>query len=510
MRPLLLLGLLVLIAVPAASGSTPTGSGQLDNTRCAAAGDPSASVRLNCLPGFSKARETPIAVDPVDPNHVLVAWNELVFDEGTHAPARLPLAFAVSFDGGQTWTNGRLPTGGATFETDPAPAFDRKLATAHIAAVAGYCGLACGAVDVVVATSRDGGLSWHSVVVSHGAASTTPAAESVFNDKTELAADNYPSSPHYGRLYATWTKTLSQQGATVSSTTQLAYSDDGGSSWSTPTTINGASPTYCGGPCTLNAGPYPAVLPDGTLVVHFRNSQNVAASVGPGDVDDQLLVVRSTDGGATFSPPIHLVDLEDSSRDYPLNDFGEITLTGHQFATRADQGMTVDPSTGVLYDFFADNRDGVHDSDTPVTNVNVFLMRSTDGGLTWAGPLRVTSGPGDRWYPWAAARAGRLEVMFMDGSYDFPSRQRYGITLATSVDGGSTWSYQRVDSALSNPNDAFVGPNSCGNCETFIGDYNGLVIDSLGRTHIAWTDYSRTETAFGLTAAPGDAFYARR
>ena len=30
--------------------------------------------------------------------------------------------------------------------------------------------------------------------------------ESVFHDKEYLTVDNHPSSPHYGRIYATWTK----------------------------------------------------------------------------------------------------------------------------------------------------------------------------------------------------------------------------------------------------------------------------------------------------------------
>jgi len=33
----------------------------------------------------------------------------------------------------------------------------------------------------------------------------------------------------------------------------------------------------------------------------------------------------------------------------------------------------------------------------------------------------------------------------MDGSYDYPNRDLYGITLATSTDGGSSWSFERVD-----------------------------------------------------------------
>ena len=42
--------------------------------------------------------------------------------------------------------------------------------------------------------------------------------------------------------------------------------------------------------------------------------------------------------------------------------------------------------------------------------------------------MRVTSGPADKWFPWVTARGGRVEALFMDGSYDWPNRNQYGIT----------------------------------------------------------------------------------
>ena len=84
--------------------------------------------------------------------------------------------------------------------------------------------------------------------------------------------------------------------------------------------------------------------------------------------------------------------------------------------------------------------------------------------------------------------------MFLDGSYDFPNRTLYGVTLGSSSDGGSTWSFEGVDTAPSNPNNSFwfaSGASGCPTCTSFIGDYQGIAMDALGRAHIVWTDMRR-------------------
>jgi hypothetical protein len=188
-----------------------------------------------------------------------------------------------------------------------------------------------------------------------------------------------------------------------------------------------------------------------------------------------------------------------------------MTQTGHQLKTWSVQGMTSDPVTGDLYAFWTDNRDGVHDSFTPITATNVFMTKSTDGGFSWIGPTRVTSGPGDRWMPWGSAYGGVVKVMFLDGSYDYPNRTLYGVTLASSSDGGGSWTFERVDTAPSNPNNSFwfiSGASDCDRCTEFIGDYQGMTMDSLGRAHLVWTDMRRN---IGNPATKAhDIDYARR
>jgi hypothetical protein len=506
------------------------GGGAVDNTMCAATGLPSANIDISCDDQISPENETPIVVDPTNPDHLLAGSNDyrLAFT-GSTVQVRVPTGSFVSFDGGATWTDGQIPMGsgsGPGGNGDPSPAFNRKFGTAHMAQLNAGCGPSlCGAISVTVATSADGGRNWSGpVTVAQGSGSLTPAANAVFNDKPWLVTDNNPGSPFYGRMYLTWGRFILDRGLFVEAPTYVSTSDDAGKTWTPGRAISGSSPTLCtaqaagpAGVCDENGFASPVVLPGGTVVVHFVNDQHEAGWETPDELDNQILVVRSGDGGRTWQPPVQVADLEDGFGDYPLNVDGVLTQTGHQFRTASAQGMTVDPVTGTLYVFWADNRDGVRDGAAvePVTHTNVFLAKSVNKGVTWSAPIRVTSGPADKWMPWAGAYGGKVAVGYMDGTADYPTRDKYGFTIATTRNDGKSWAYQSASTALSDPDHALsfqAGVTGCEECSAFIGDYNGLAVDSLGRVHAAWTDMRRTATvpALGLTGAAQDVVYARR
>src|SRR5207253_7663655 len=88
----------------------------------------------------------------------------------------------------------------------------------------------------------------------------------------------------------------------------------------------GSNPPYCTGAtgpaCDQDVFSWVTVAPDGSIHVAFFNGQHDAAWE-PGECcEDQLMAVGSTDGGATWSDPVHVVDLEDGSLDYPNCDLG--------------------------------------------------------------------------------------------------------------------------------------------------------------------------------------------
>jgi hypothetical protein len=106
---------------------------------------------------------------------------------------------------------------------------------------------------------------------------------------------------------------------------------------------------------------------------------------------------------------------EDGSRDYPINDDGRQTLTGYQVRVNSAGNIAVDAS-GKVYLVFDDNRNGVHDSANPVTNIDTFVTSSSNGGTTWTSPARVDTGAGDQWFPWIDVNPlnGRIGILYHD------------------------------------------------------------------------------------------------
>ena len=508
------------------------GGGSLSNSTCTSTGDPAANIKLNCDDPTSPDNETPVIADPLDPNHLLAGSNDyyLTFT-GSTLHGRTPTGFFTSFDGGHTWTDGQIPmgNGASSGNGDPSPAFDSKFHTAHMAQLSAAQGNSpnAGHIDVSVSTSTDGGLNWKPpVTVAVGHASIGPSANGVFLDKEWLVADNYPSSPHYGRLYLSWDQIELDKGALDRSPVVLSYSDDAGKSWSRPVEISGSNPVYC----TANQGPvgppgacdesffsYGAVRPNGDVVVGFINQQHAAAWEVPNEFENQILTVTSHDGGVTWTNPVHVEDLEDGGMegvvfsDYPANVDGRATQTGFEFRTGSWGNLNVDPVTGNVYVVWTDNRDGLHDVPNPVTETNVFMSVSTNGGVSWSAPIRVTSGASDKWFPFVAARGGRVGVAYQEEA----GAGTYVTNLATSTNNGASWSYQTVSNAVSDANHSVwfrAHAPDCDQCATFIGDYIGLAFDTLGRAHLTWTDMRRDIAVpqIGRTGKAQDDVYARR
>lgn len=508
------------------------GGGSLSNTTCTSTGNPAANVQLNCDDPVSPENETPVIADPLDPNHLLAGSNDyyLTFT-GATLHGRVPTGFFTSFDGGHTWIDGQIPmgNGASSGNGDPSPAFDSKFHTAHMAQLSAAQGAGtanAGHINVSVSTSDDGGVNWKPpVTVAVGHASIGPSADGVFLDKEWLVADNYPGSPHYGRLYLSWDQIEFSKGAFLRSPVVLSYSDDAGKSWSRPVEISGSNPTYCtanqgsagpAGACDESFFSYGAVRPNGDVVVGFINQQHAAAWEVPNESENQILTVTSHNGGVSWDAPVHVEDLEDGGTesvvfsDYPANVDGRATQTGYQFRTGSWGNLNVDPLTGNLYLVWTDNRDGLHDVPNPVTDTNAFMSVSTDGA-TWSAPIRVTSGVTDKWFPWIAARGGTVGVVY----HEEAGTGTYVTRLATSTNGGASWSHQTVSTAVSDANHSVWfrahAPN-CDECATFIGDYIGLAYDTLGRAHMTWADMRRDIAVpqIGRTGKAQDDVYAQR
>jgi hypothetical protein len=499
-----------LLASAADFSSETPGIGTIDQATCTDGTDlGGGNIRINCDSINLPHNEMSIAVDPANPNHVVAGSNDYeLFFQGGFIVERIIAGYYTSFDGGKIWLNGHIDPGGFTFNGDPGVAFNTKLGLVHYVTINSNGGQAAGfaTASILLSTSSNGGQTFGlPKVVALGTGSSRNV---VFNDKPYLTVDNSPGSAFYGRLYVTWTQfTFDQFGRYISSPIFLSFSDDGGQTFSAGKEISGTSTSLCANPfisfntniCNEDQFSSPVVGPDGTLYVAFENEEFQGASTG---FQDQYLMVRSTDGGVTFGAPSQAVfPIFDGSNDYPINVDGRQTLTNTQFRVSSAGNLAVDPSSGPvssttrLYVAFSDNRNGhlTGDFTTVTTNTDVFTVATADGGSTWGSISPVLTGwnaKNDQFYPWAAVSStGVLKVAFKDRSYD-SANIKYGETLATSTNGGTSFSSVRVDTGLSNPNDSrwFTNGGTTNGKATFIGDYENLAIGSDGVSHPIWTD----------------------
>ncbi|MFN2469888.1 MAG: hypothetical protein ABR583_02660 [Gaiellaceae bacterium] len=464
-------------------------------------GDPSgANVLLDC-DGPTPNNEPDIEVHTNDERHMVASSNdyESCCDE-----------FYTTTNNGSSWFTGDMSRKSPQVTgSDPVTSYDRKH-DVWIHSSLNYSfqystGEACRG-DLVVSRSYDGGFTWRpATVVDNGVGCDLSNAQR-FNDKEWMETDNSPSSPFYGRTYITWTKFISRSGEYLSSPIYESHSDDGGIHWSTPKEISGSNAALCidqtdgeaAGRCDENQFSVPTIGRDGIVYVAFQNSQNTTLWEGGEVYDDQYLLVKSTNGGGTWSVPSFVVGIEDGSRDYPLNVNGRQTLTGYQLRVNSAGNVVVDPRAGAtsndLYLVFSDNRNGLHDSDEPATNTDVFLMSSTSGGQSWSGPRQVDDldeAKSDQWFPWVDVNPvnGTVGVLYHDRVAGDPVH--YETTLTEFPSGGGPGVKTDVSTAPSDPVHSRyfrAGVAGCGNCATFHGDYIGLEYDRVGQAKMVWTD----------------------
>jgi hypothetical protein len=207
------------------------------------------------------------------------------------------------------------------------------------------------------------------------------------------------------RIYVTWTRFTNPAGTPgfiTDSKIQMSYSDDQGRSWSPEKTINGSAAfctgSFAGGTaCDDNQFSVPTVSPkSGHLYVAFENFDT--------EDENQWLVVRSKDGGATFEGPFRVTTAYDTNlalrTDCINRGANRVSLTNSCFRVPYTGNIVADKRGGAfaddLYLVMEDNRNGTRVS----TNTDVFFFKSLDGGTTWIGPTRInddaSSSPANR------------------------------------------------------------------------------------------------------------------
>ncbi len=456
--------------------------------------------------------EPHIAVNPEDPDHVVVGMIDYAFPS--------PSTY-VTFDGGSTWEGphqtGYLPDDLAS-GGDPVLAYDRD-GNLYLASISiGIEEFSIGPVfqssvvsSIAVARSQDGGYHWPQITstsrseVSISEQQIDPSGRlrgSVsisFLDKPWMTIGPDPENLDKDISYVTYTHfetfyEILYMGEVpmllpteVATTIKLVKSTDKGTTWSDPIDVSSTvrrSFGSVGGPAqapgqfasdrTLQ-GSHPAVDPAGNVHVAWVDSTDDGSMEGLGEIH----VASSTDAGKTFSEStIATVFNEIPFR--PRN--ASFRYWGSSFP-RMESGPK-----GELYLVYTGRP-----VEKPTDDGDVFFLRSLDQGKSWSDPIPLNDDDGEtlQFFPEiAVGPEGNVHVMWAD-MRDDPSRIRYHIYYTTSEDQGETWGFEleelqmrtgdaRVSDFGSNPNRGF--PNGL-----FLGDYFGIAA-TTDDVYMVWAD----------------------
>jgi hypothetical protein len=326
---------------------------------------------------------------------------------------------------------------------------------------------------VAINASSDGGQTWGPPVA---------AVAKDFNhsiDKPWLVAD--PTNAR--RLYVTYTD-FDFSGFSADPTAacpndiryaiELVVSNDGGNSWTAPTTVH--QECYFSGGLNFVQGSNPAVAADGTLYVGYEFI--------PGSVpNNEIHLAKSTDHGVSFVTDVKVSNV------WPNGNLG---LLQGGFRNNEFPQVAVDRSStstkGTVYVAFSDGAANIV-QDLPVffgtyAYPDVRVARSTDGGTSFSPPVTVSPTPADfagrgrdQFFPGVAVdRNGNVGVCYYDRRQS-PDNSRIDRYCARSGDHGTTWSEQRASHAGWVPvhdSDGIINTS-------YIGDYDAVSSDFLLR-----------------------------
>jgi hypothetical protein len=576
------LAIATLFAVGIAGASTPGGDVRLTNDCHPDAGCGGGYVSAYTLAtgnaytdqtldecSISKGRqnEPAVAVDPRNTSVLLGSSNDYcgVYNRGALAGAIGPiwLGYYRSLDGGSSFTSSLVP--GYPDDTSPYAALSQaRTATAgdpviawdaHGRAFFGSessgdpAGTAKTFGDVFVArfrnpdgpdapaTTRDGLEYYGTTVVAHG--SSAPNLLGVFHDKTSIEADRTGGSCD-GNVYFSWSR-FNGNGANA---IYFSRSTDHGVTFSSPMKLTNPIPSV--------QFPDISVTGNGHVYVTFRSFTAVGRS------SDAIYIVKSTDCGKTFGPPVKVAsfipsDAQDESdpepipspqlqRDDPLfgeegtdagrardcGDFGDHCTSGYTFFRRdtqvrstADQADNAHEWIYMVYDATkpgtlapTGTTYGTVGAGTGGQAATFFLRYNGTNGTKTTPAVIDNQTSGHQVFPDISADGGVLHAIWWDSRNDpcysvtrpigncadrstVPSLDVYA---AMSTNNGGTWTGNaRVTDEATNPNYEQFDNRAV----PFAGDY--LWVTSLGSfAYATWTDWRNTVQGTDPREAPED------
>jgi hypothetical protein len=444
------------------------------------------ATMASCSTGRRTQNEPSVAVNPRNPA-IMVAGSNDYCAEIENGSGNVWAGYYRSENGGATWSNSLVPGypadeseagtespthGSCAAAGDPTQSFD--------GAGRLYYGFICfnrakpTNGSIYVARYDDDGTSYvRTVRVDRG----TPSVWGVFQDKINIAVDQSVGTPTAGNVYVAWARYTGQAANDV---ILFSRSTDGGRTFSRPARLSqGRGEEQF---ADIGVGPQGAVYVTFREIAHQNPTQN------------RIRIVRSTDGGQSFSSPVTVASIDPfDSTDYGPDTCGDgpfACASGLTYARFSSLSAVAADATGVHVVWSARDGDG---------QAKIFA-RNSPNGLSWPTPATTLDNVavGHQFFPDIASSGGTLRVVFQDSRLDPayspslpPGNTADGVNsgdvvhafVARSTNGGTSWNESQVSGEGSNPNwevrSAMRTP--------FFGDYN--YVSAVGAADASvWTD----------------------
>ncbi|GAB4293228.1 MAG: hypothetical protein Kow0098_14050 [Ignavibacteriaceae bacterium] len=348
------------------------------------------------FPSVFTQSEVPITRHPTNPDILYASSNSVRI-----SPFFISEGVYVSTDGGVTWfgsdTTKANPIG--LHGGDPAPAIDGNGRFFQSYLSGSFNGL-------YASYSTDLGATWANAIT----------LQSGSQDKNHTVVDNRPGSPYYGNVYVSWSRFTA-----FSPPIAVSRSTNGGVSWSAPQDVNVVAAGH------YSQGVNGVIGPNGEVYMFYQNPVTFSPYTG-----DFMGMAKSTDGGVTWTYNNNIYDCN-GIRGFLTN---KASIRVNDFPW-AGIDTTNGPYAGYIYVVHAEKNLAPAGSDP-----DIILHRSTDGGLTWSAGIRVNqdavNNGKDQYMPALVVGSdGSVNVVYYDSRNTTSDSAE--VYISRSTDGGLTW-----------------------------------------------------------------------